>query len=158
MQRGFGLLPVIGLTSTLMITWEVITSSVGTCFAQLHHRETDGRCGVQDLVQRTRKWWSSGIDIWVSICLVRGDTSSSGHGRDGFDVCFQHGDLYGLVLFVLLLPRDLRRIWISFRQHPHDSALGRRVGGGRPFGPRNLLCRSTIAPRYWRFCALLQAL
>ena len=27
-QRGFGLLPVIGLTSTLMITWEVITSSV----------------------------------------------------------------------------------------------------------------------------------
>ena len=25
-QRGFGLLPVIGLTSTLMITWEVITS------------------------------------------------------------------------------------------------------------------------------------
>ena len=29
-QRGFGLLPVIGLTSTLMITWEVITSSVNT--------------------------------------------------------------------------------------------------------------------------------
>ena len=27
-QRGFSLLPAIGLTSTLMITWEVITSSV----------------------------------------------------------------------------------------------------------------------------------
>lgn len=103
---------------------------------QLHHREADGGCGVQDLVQRIRKWWSSGIDIWVSICLVRGDTSSSGHGRDGFDVCFRHGELYDLVPFVLLLRRDLRRIWISFRQHPHDSALGRRVGGGRPFGPR----------------------
>ena len=28
LQRGFGLLPVIGLTSTLMITWEAITTSV----------------------------------------------------------------------------------------------------------------------------------
>ena len=28
LQRGFGLLPVIGLTSTLMITWEAITASV----------------------------------------------------------------------------------------------------------------------------------
>ena len=27
-QRGFRLLPVVGLTSTLMITWEVITASV----------------------------------------------------------------------------------------------------------------------------------
>ena len=28
LQRGFGLLPVIGLTSTLMITWEAMTTSV----------------------------------------------------------------------------------------------------------------------------------
>ena len=29
-QRGFSILPVIGLTSTLMITWEVITSYADT--------------------------------------------------------------------------------------------------------------------------------
>ena len=58
---------------------------------------------MQDLVQRVREWRSSGIDIWISVRLVWGDTSSPGHGRNGFDVRFQHGDACDFVQFSWLL-------------------------------------------------------
>ena len=58
---------------------------------------------MQDFVQRVREWRSSRIDIWISVRLVWGDTSSSGHGRNGFDVRFRHGDAYDFVQFSWLL-------------------------------------------------------
>ncbi len=96
-QRGFSILPVIGLTSTLMITWEVITSYADTLPQKNVCTEADGRYLIQDSVQRIRKWWPCRIDIWISFRLVRRDTSGSSHGRDGFDVRFRQGNVYHFV-------------------------------------------------------------
>ena len=44
-QRDFGLLPVIGLTSTLMITWEAITAYVVARSTARHLQEAEnGKC------------------------------------------------------------------------------------------------------------------
>ena len=90
---------MIGLTSTLMITWEVITSSVDTLSYATQPQEADDRHCVQDLIQCIRKWWPGGIDLWIFIRLVRGDTSSSGHGRDGFNVRFEYAEFHVFLLF-----------------------------------------------------------
>ena len=75
----------------------------------------------QDLIQRIRKWWPCRIDLWIFIRLVRGNTPSSGHGRDGFDVRLEYAEFHDCFCFPGLLCHNLRRIWISFRYNPHDS-------------------------------------
>ena len=49
-------------------------------------------CLPQNLVQRIRQWWPSGIDIWVSVRLGGRHAPGFGHGRDGFNVRSQRGN------------------------------------------------------------------
>ena len=115
---------------------------------------------VQDLIQRTRKWWPGGIDLWIFIRLVRGDTSSSGHGRDGLNVRFGYAEFHDFLCFSGLLCHSLRRIWISFRYHPYNLLFflfGEHGSNDPSFRARNMLGRKAIPPRDCDRYALLQA-
>ena len=72
---------------------------------------------------------------------MRGDSSSSGHGGDGFNVRSQDGEVDDFVPFSWLLRHNLPRIWISFRYHPHDSAFGGPLRDAHTFGARHILRR-----------------